>query len=198
MGTPQKIFKPRLFQPLLPMCKGKPLLGLMTLSLSLYFTIIFYSIPLVISASPETRIFDVMPVGYQLADALQILANIEESGRAIYLHLQLPLDAIYPALFAISHSCLFIWLARKRHALSSNWLYLAYLPFMAAAFDYAENIGIWAMLMQYPNVMQNTVDLACLFTQIKSLITTVFFTAFLIVLVQVLINRMKIGSLNKQ
>lgn len=194
----QNVLKPKRLQLLLPICEGKALFALMTASLSLYLMIIFYSIPLVVSASAGTRIFDVLPTGYTQADALQILTSIGEAGRSTYLYLQLPLDAIYPALFAISHSCLFIWLARKRYALSSNWLYVAYLPFMAATFDYAENIGIWTMLTQYPNVMQNTVDLACLFTQIKSLVTTVFFTACLIVLVQVLISRMKVGRLNKR
>ena len=64
----QNVLKPKRLQLLLPICEGKALFALMTASLSLYRMIIFYSIPLVVSASAGTRIFDVLPTGYSVTN----------------------------------------------------------------------------------------------------------------------------------
>lgn len=75
-----------------------------------YFVMLFYTIPQVAKYAPGMNLFDLSPTGYSFEYANELLHTLGSDGRDLYLYKQLPLDFIYPGLFAISCSLLLSWL----------------------------------------------------------------------------------------
>jgi len=89
---------------------------------------------------------------YQLFDALGA------TGRSAYLHLLWSVDLCLPLLFA-----LFLSGAIKR-----GWFrWLGWVPVLAAASDYAENVAITVLLMQYPTRLPTVALLSSGLTSLK-------------------------------
>ena len=122
--------------------------------------------------------FDMRPVGYGPEDANALLTALGETGRAYYLNRQLLLDALYPALLALTLSSLYRLLGTGvpvrlvQVGVVASWL--------AAAFDYAENSGIAAMLQLWPDIPDILVSAASLATIAKSLMTSLAVTGLLV------------------
>ena len=165
---------------------GKNVILLFSITMVVYLTILFYSIPKVVTSAPEMKLFDVSPSGYTTEYAISLLNAIGPEGRDLYLSLQLPLDFVYPGLFIILYSLLFAWLLKKNYDLESNVYYALYIPILAGLFDYAENVLIIMMLKAYPDLGSSVVATASLATIIKSLLSSIFFTLFSLSLIQVL------------
>ena len=151
-----------------------------------YLTILFYSIPKVVTSAPDMKLFDVSPSGYTAEYAISLLNAIGQEGRDLYLSLQLPLDFIYPGLFIIFYSLLFAWLLKKNYGLESKVYYALYIPILAGLFDYAENIFIIMMLRAYPDIGSGLVTAASVATIIKSVLSSIFFTLFILCIIQVI------------
>jgi hypothetical protein len=149
----------------------------------IYFIMLLYTIPLVESYVPGMKLFDLSPAGYTIEYSLQLLGTLGDIGRDKYLHLQLPLDFIYPGLFAVSCSLLLSWLLKKSVNTNSNAFYLCFTPVAAGLFDYLENIFIFDMLTSYPNVNEIVVVAASTFTILKSIFTTVFFISLTVAVI---------------
>ncbi len=154
---------------------GKVVLGLFVVTMSVYLTMLFYTLPIVESHAPGKALFDLSPGGYSYDYALSLLQTLGTAGRHSYLTIQMPLDLIYPGLFAISNTLLIVWLFEKGFETSSRILYLAFIPFFGGLFDYLENIGIILMLQAFPEVSPSLVKIASAFTILKSGFTTAFF-----------------------
>lgn len=163
---------------------GRNVAILFSITMIVYLTILFYSIPKVISSAPETKLFDVSPAGYTTEYARSILNAIGQQGRDLYLSLQLPLDFIYPGLFIVSYSLLFTWLLKKSYALESKAYYAVYIPIVAGLFDYAENVLIIIMLKTYPQLNANLVAVASFATTAKSILSSIFFTLLIVSVIQ--------------
>jgi hypothetical protein len=136
---------------------------------------LFYTIPDVRQYAPEMEIFDLSPAGYSYEYAMQLLAALGAAGRHAYLYRQLPLDFVYPALFAISSCLLMAWVLSKGRVRVPAMYYLCLLPVVAGLLDYLENIQIILMILDYPNVTENRVSMSSLMTMAKSGLTTIFF-----------------------
>ena len=80
---------------------GKVVSVLFSLTMVVYFSMLFYSIPAVSEFAPELPIFDLSPMGYSFSYASELLNTLGAEGRDIYLSTQLPIDFIYPGLFSI-------------------------------------------------------------------------------------------------
>jgi nucleoside-diphosphate-sugar epimerase len=91
-------------------------------------------------------------IAYQLFEALGA------TGRSAYLHFFWSVDLCLPFLFA-----LFLSGAIKR----SQFRRLSWLPALAAACDYAENIAITVMLLRYPDRTPTIVLLSSTLTSLK-------------------------------
>ncbi len=100
----------------------------------IYFIMLLYTIPLVESYVPGMKLFDLSPAGYTIEYSLQLLGTLGDIGRDKYLHLQLPLDFVYPGLFAVSCSLLLSWLLKKSVSTNSNAFYLCFTPVTAGLF----------------------------------------------------------------
>ena len=157
------------------LASGKIVSILFTLTMAIYLLMLFYSIPMVESFAPNTALFDLSPSGYSYQHALSLLEELGNEGRQIYLSLQLPLDFVYPGLFAISYTLLLIWLFSKSLKNKSRIFYLALIPALGGLFDYLENIYIFRMINSFPDLSPRLVQVASTFTLLKSVFTTVFF-----------------------
>jgi nucleoside-diphosphate-sugar epimerase len=82
-----------------------------------------------------------MRLGYSENAVYQLFDALGETGRRAYLNLLWTVDLILPALFG-----LFLSTAIRRGAFRK----LRWMPFLASACDYCENIGITFLLLQYP------------------------------------------------
>lgn len=154
---------------------GKVVSVLFLLTMVVYFSMLFYSIPAVSMFAPELPIFDLSPAGYSFAHADELLNTLGIEGRATYLSTQLPIDFIYPGLFSITYSLLLVWLFGKTFSIHSKIYYFALVPFLAGMFDYAENIFIIKMINSFPELQASTVKIASTLTILKSSFTTFFF-----------------------
>jgi hypothetical protein len=75
--------------------------------------------------------------------------------------------------------------------LESKWFYLVYLPIFAGLFDYCENIGLIVMILNYPVLSDGLVNIANIFSILKSSLSTLFYTAILILLLFTGVKKLK-------
>lgn len=159
---------------------GRVVLAFIFPAMIVYFIMLLYTIPQVASYAPGITLFDLSPTGYSYQYAIELLDTLGSDGREVYLYKQLPLDFIYPGLFAISSSLLLSWLFLKSQTASSKLFYFCYIPVAAGLFDYLENIFIVRILISYPNVSNVSISLASSMTIVKSVLTTAFFVLLII------------------
>jgi hypothetical protein len=158
--------------------KVKLVLSLFVLTMAAFLTMLFYSIPAVEHFAPGKKLFDLLPSGYSYEYAMSLLTTLGSEGRDVYLNLQLPLDFIYPGLFAVSYSLLLVWVFKKGFSVESKIFYFSLIPFLGGIFDYLENICIVNMLKIYPDIPPSLVSLSSIFTILKSGFSTAFFILF--------------------
>ena len=168
---------------------GRIVLSLFIVTMFVYATILFYSIPSVTAQAPGMRLFDMSPFGYSQAYAENLLEAIGPDGRNAYLKLQLPIDFIYPGLFALTYSLMLFWLFKKRFGARSKIFYSALVPAAAGFFDYIENIAILLMLKSYPEPNSCIVACSSMFTVLKSVLTVAFYILLCYGFIVLLIKR---------
>ncbi len=159
---------------------GKAVLGFFIPAMVVYAIMLQYSIPRVEQYAPGMKLFDLSPTGYSYVYALELLRVLGSKGRDLYLYQQLPVDFIYPGLFAVSCCLLLSWLFAKSLNANSKTFYLCFVPVVAGLFDYLENICIVRMLTSYPNVSEFHVSITSFLTILKSGFTTTFFVLLLL------------------
>ena len=159
---------------------GKVVLAFIIPAIIVYFIMLLYTIPQVSAYAPGINLFDLSPTGYSFEYAIKLLDTLGSDGRELYLYRQLPLDFIYPGLFAISCSLLLSWLFLTTQKTNSKLFYFCYIPVAAGLFDYFENIFIVNILTSYPNVSEASVSFASVMTIVKSVLTASFFVLLII------------------
>ena len=157
------------------LASGRTVFTLFIMTMSVYFLMLFYTIPMVENYASNMELFDMSPSGYSYQYAMSLLERLGDAGRTIYLTRQLPLDFIYPGLFAVSYTLLLIWLFSKSFKDTSRIFYLAFIPALGGLFDYLENIYIIRMINAFPDLSTGLVQVASTFTLLKSIFTTIFF-----------------------
>ena len=168
---------------------GKNVLLFLIPASVIYMVMLLYTIPSVKQYVPGMEIFDMAPTGYSYEYAMQLLGALGGAGRDSYLYKQLPLDFIYPALFAISSCLLMAWVFLKGKVFAPRMYYLCFVPIVAGFMDYLENAQIILMILKYPDVSENQVTMASLSTIGKSGLTTIFFVILVVGLLRVALVR---------
>lgn len=171
---------------------GQIVFVLFILTNVVYLAMLNYSIPELMIASDGLPIFDMSPSGYSYQQALMLLSSLGEQGRNFYLSTQLVLDLFYPLLFALCYSSLLQWLIKLIQLKNRAWSVLSFVPFLACAFDYAENVAIWLMLSSYPDLSNTLVTISSGLTVTKSILTMAYFMGLLIVFILVAIHFYKV------
>lgn len=164
--------------------EGKKVLLLFVLTNIVYVFMLTVSIPWVMGFSDGMKLFDMMPLGYDPEYALLLLDKLGAEGRHYYLYNQLPVDMIYPLLFAITYSMLTAWFLNKLNTLTAVPFYLCILPILAGLFDYLENLSIINMLQSYPHLTDTAIQTGTFFTVFKSLFSTISFTVLIVLMIR--------------
>ncbi|MEK4326076.1 hypothetical protein MKX70_09470 [Paenibacillus sp. FSL R7-0312] len=161
------------------------------MSQSIYAIMQSYSIPRICQEAGGLLIFDMNPLGYTYEYAHKFLSQLSEEGYTLYLHVQLPLDILFPILNGLTGLSTFILLLRlynKVKNTSASSIYSSFskaalaLPLVAMLFDYLENIMIFMMLSYKAAVPIILVYAASTFTIIKSISTLVFYIVVIAIL----------------
>lgn len=160
--------------------QGKKVLLLLGAANAVYCYMLWVSIPRLLEYSGGMKILDMLPAGYDLQYIMALFEALGPEGRAYYLKHQLPVDMLYPLLFALAYALLSTWLLKKVHKFHEPYFYLSFLPLIAGAADYLENIGIAAMLQAYPDISEILAKISMLFSLLKSTTTSLFFVVLLI------------------
>jgi len=115
--------------------------------------------------------FDMRLLGYGPQEAAALLEGLSAQGRRYYLTRQIPLDTVYPALLALTLIATNCWLGQR---IPKNRLVRigVFLSVGSALFDYAENLGIIAMIWNWPDASALLVYAVSTATIVKSALTT--------------------------
>ena len=170
---------------------GKKVLTVFILANLVYFIMLIVTIPKAMELAGGMALLDMMPMGYDLAYVNELFGALGTEGRSIYLTQQLPLDMIYPLLFAFAYCLLLAYLLKKWDKFATPFTYVCLLPLIGGIADYFENIGILRMLNSYPDVTEFVVNTTATFSVIKSSATSIYFLALLMVLIGLGIKALK-------
>lgn len=162
---------------------GKKVLGLFILTNVVYVFMLTVTIPRTMGFSNGMDLLDMIPTGYDLNYVSELFSSLGENGRKAYLTSQIPVDMVYPLLFALTYCLLLAYFLKKLDKLNVPFTYLCLLPIIAGIADYLENFGIITMLKSYPDMTEIAVETTNTFSLIKSISTSVFFTILIIVLI---------------
>lgn len=173
---------------------GKNVIISFILTQVIYLIMLLYTIPNLMSYAGGMEILDMIPVGYNPEYVKSLFEQLGPIGRDYYLYTQLPLDMIYPLLFAITYTLILTYLFNKIYNLSSKIQLLTLIPILAGLFDYLENLGIITMLIQFPNFSETIAAITSVFSIIKSISTTAFFILLLIGIAVLLFQKFKFNK----
>lgn len=162
---------------------GKKVLGLFVLTNLVYTFMLTVTIPKTMEFAYGMKLLDMMPTGYDLDYVNELFTSLGENGRLTYLTNQIPVDMIYPLLFGITYCLLLGYFLKKLNKLNSKYMYLCLIPIIAGIADYLENFGIIIMLKNYPELKETTVYATNIFSVTKSISTSIFFIALIVVLI---------------
>lgn len=162
---------------------GRKVLGLFILTNLVYAFMLMVTIPNTMAFSNGLRLLDMMPTGYDFNYVNKLFSALGKDEREAYLTSQIPIDMIYPLLFGISYGALMAYFLKKIDKFNRPLIYLCILPIIAGIADYFENIGIIVMLNSYPDFTETMVNATSIFSVIKSIATSTFFIALMIILI---------------
>jgi hypothetical protein len=171
---------------------GAKVLMLFILTNIAYALMLVITIPKTMAFSNGMKLLDMMPLGYNLEYAKALFNQLGTEGRAIYLFQQIPVDMIYPFLFGVSYCLTMGYFLKKLNKFDSALFYLCLLAPIAGTSDYIENFGIIVMLNSFPDISQTLVSTTSAFSMIKSMSTTIYFIALIIILIVLGINTLRI------
>jgi hypothetical protein len=172
-------------------------LFLFLLSQSIYVLMLTITIPKISTEAGGMRIFDMMPLGYTYHYAISFLARLSEHGYHLYKYVQIPLDIFFPIFSFGAGFCMLILLLRfyrslrrekkSKYDLFLQWIGL-FLSFLAMLCDYLENMMIVTMLSFKENVSTIIVSVANIFTMIKSMSTTIFYSICILIVMSICVR----------
>jgi hypothetical protein len=156
---------------------GRWVLVILTASIALWAVMIFGTLAHLRQLAGGIDPFDVRPFGYSTAQARALLDALGDAGRDFYANVQLRIDMIYPATYALSRALVLWWVTapgRLRAAPIPMILRVLLLcPALAAAgFGYAENVLIGRMLAVGPTIDSAVIESASQMTLAKSLLSS--------------------------
>ncbi len=132
--------------------------------------------------------FDLRPSGYSPEMASELINALGANGRTAYLKFQLPLDLLYPPLFALTLAGLSRWIGNMTNANKMVAIAVA-ASWASAGLDYIENAGITAMLLSWPELPHALVHFTSLATVTKSLATSLAVTLLVILIIRRFVRR---------
>lgn len=171
--------------------RGKTVLLWFIVTSCVYAFMLVVTIPHVMTFDGGIPLLDMMPTGYSHDYVIRLLEALGEDGRDAYLTKQLPVDMIYPGLFGITYALIFMYLMRKTGSTTTRWNLVSYLPLIAGMSDYLENFFFINMIKSYPDISEQTVRIASIFSVVKSSTTTLYFVCLTVLLVYLAVRTVR-------
>jgi len=140
----------------------------------IYAAMWLFTVPVLDNMAGGLPILDLRPLGYSFSEAQELMEALGQEGRQFYLTRQIPLDLFYPLFYGISFSLIITYFLRKLKRYQGVFVYLSFLPLLAALADYLENLQIVRILRSFPNINESLVELSSFFSVLKSSTTTAF------------------------
>lgn len=163
---------------------------LVAATLAVYFTMVFWSLPIIVNASGGLMPFDLRPTGYTFGDAQEFLATISPQGSEFYLETQHRLDTAYPGLLA-AVLIIGLWWQSRILPLIVRAILVA-LPIVGGLADYMENAAVSKMLSAGASLATpEMVATASCWTMLKSATTGLAMVALLVLLFLALLRKRK-------
>ena len=154
---------------------------LFAITMSVYLTMILWSLPNISNEASGMVPFDLRPGGYSFEEAIGFLTALSVEGRQFYLDVQHGLDFAYPILLAATLGFAIYILAPGRWG--SLRLVLSIMAIPSAVFDYLENQTVAQMLrLNIEAVTSQLVEAASRWTVLKSMSTTLAAAILLVLL----------------
>ena len=109
----------------------KKVLGLFVLTNIVYVFMLTVTIPQTMNFSNGMKLLNMMPTGYDLNYVIELFNSLGEIGRGTYLTNQIPVDMIYPLLFALTYCLLLGYFLKKIDKLNVPFACLCLLPMIS-------------------------------------------------------------------
>ncbi len=168
---------------------GRNVLALFVITQIIYGFMLLYTIPNVMNHANGMKLLDMQPTGYNAEYAKNLFDNLGAIGREAYLFRQIPVDMIYPLLFAVTYSLLLTFLFKKSFNPKSKINGLSLIPIVGGLFDYLENVGIIIMLSIYPIFSESLANITNVFSVLKSIFITLFFVLLVVGIVGLIVKK---------
>jgi hypothetical protein len=168
---------------------GRIIFVLFILTSVIYTIMLTVTIPKVMNFAGGMKLLDMIPTGYNAAYVETLFNALGEKGRHAYLFIQIPVDMIYPALFAVTYCLVTAYFLKILGKAESNLFYACLFPLFSGLFDYCENIGIITMLNTYPEISNITALTTNVCSVLKSSLTTISFILLIILLISMGIRK---------
>lgn len=136
--------------------------------------------------SPDTSFFYTADQLYGIAE------QYGEAGRSFYIEQRFSFDLVWPLVYGAFLMTSLAFLGQR--ASTKRRMRWFYLPIIAVAFDYLENIMTATVMGRYPLETMILADLAGFMTSIKWITLSLSFLVFLAVLGIHVLNRFKKGK----
>ena len=149
---------------------GKVAVGSGLIGASIYLLMINITLAHIEAVSGHVP-FDMRPFGYGSLEAATLLEALGVEGRAYYLSHQIALDTLYPAMLTLTLIATICWFGQRMPNRSLVRFGIA-LSVGSALFDYIENLGIAAMIWNWPEVSVPLIHATSISTILKSALTT--------------------------
>ena len=162
--------------------KGKTVLIFVIITSIIYLIMPIVTMPIVAQFANGKEILDLLPGGYSFEYVNTLFATLGEEGRHAYLFYQIPVDMIFPVLFAITNCLLIAFFLKKLGHFKSPFIYLCFLPIISGIADYSENIGAIILLNQYPDISVLAVKINSFFSIVKYASISVSFVVLIILM----------------
>jgi hypothetical protein len=120
---------------------GRWLIAILLVSIALWAVMVFGKLAHLRRLAGGLDPFDVRPFGDSAGEARLLLDALGEAGREFYARVQLRLDAVYPASYAVSRGLLLWWLTRGADCVAAA----------CAAFVFAGRGCRVRLCREYPN-----------------------------------------------
>ena len=117
--------------------------------------------------SGGTGIPDAELSGYSPQGVYDILTAQGEAGRSFYLHTIIPQDFPFPLLYALLFATILTYLAQRLFPPTHPLQHIGLLGLLAGLADWAENLCLLTLLLNYPQRLDAVAMLANIFTIAK-------------------------------
>lgn len=111
---------------------------------------------------------DMEMFGYSPQQAYDILTAQGENGRAFYLHSIIPQDFLFPLLYALFYATTLTYMAQRLLPADHVFQHIGLLGLSAGLADWAENLVLLGLLLNYPQRLDTLAMVANIFTLVKA------------------------------